>query len=265
VRSCVSVVSVVSIHFLLFGDLEMFCKKVSLCLFVLAIALMIVSQASATTVLGSRAAWNAQMFSTGPVSVDLASLCPAGTYLYVGTGSGPPDLSDWSAADGGYLPQYTRNGVTFACADWAQMLSNNGGSGSDGLGSVMKGYNGSNEILTFPAGTNSVTVDMTGIAAGSHVKATLLMSDATTQVWDVLNDSTATPPYKAVYVGATAATGVTVTSLTFAPEGGAGGYSATVFGNIAYGVAVSTPEPSAIVLLGAGVLSLLAYAWRKRK
>ena len=29
--------------------------------------------------------------------------------------------------------------------------------------------------------------------------------------------------------------------------------------------AVSTPEPSALVLLGAGLLSLLAYAWRKRK
>jgi hypothetical protein len=31
------------------------------------------------------------------------------------------------------------------------------------------------------------------------------------------------------------------------------------------GTAVATPEPSTIVLLGAGLLSLLCYAWRKRK
>jgi len=34
---------------------------------------------------------------------------------------------------------------------------------------------------------------------------------------------------------------------------------------VSEGVVISTPEPSTLVLLGIGLLSLLAYAWRKRK
>jgi hypothetical protein len=187
------------------------------------------------TTFDTRSAWNAQTFTAGPTSVDLAALCPLGAYVSLGDGSAAyPN------------PWFKQNGVWFANEAWGQYILNNApGMGAEGLGPVVEGWHTVDEVLTFPTGTNSVALDMTGLAAGYRMKATLLLSDATTQVWDVMNDAATTPAYKTVFVGATAAPGVTVASLTIAGDNVAG-YDRPVIGNVAYGIAnvpsTTTPQ-----------------------
>ncbi len=53
----------------------------------------------------------------------------------------------------------------------------------------------------------------------------------------------------------------TLPGSTFPGFTGAIGDSA-FFGNVSFGILI--PEPSTVVLLGIGAVSLLAYAWRRR-
>jgi hypothetical protein len=163
---------------------------------------------------------------------------------------------------------YTNNGVEFSYPTKNIVMADTG-YGGYGQRSII--WNDADAMLVYlPAGVTSIGVDMyvdPGYAAATLCTAWLSDGTSSSVLAPAKGKATSS------FWGCQATDGVTITHFTsyatsFSQEGGPHAtpptwdWASPGIGAFSYSV---VPEPSSIVLLGFGLMSLLVYAWRQRK
>lgn len=130
----------------------------------------------------------------------------------------------------------------------------------NGSGTVPFGFSGLNPLNTY-----DLYVYNTGNGASVYLPAEFKLNGGATLAATGLDVGIAPENWVLGrnYVKFTGITGVSIASLTMT-NGGLSPYDSAVSG-LQLVTTHEVPEPSTVVLLAAGILGLLAYAWRKRK
>jgi hypothetical protein len=172
-----------------------------------------------------------------PTNLNMTGTTGATTLIPNGDGFsiGVLDIPAGAPSNGYHASIWTTPGVTYQATGYKLKVA---------IGTVQTGYIGSDYTISLgidslPSLFGSVSGNGTSLSVGA-------LSDVTMDVPVGLNPA---------YIGIPMR--VTITAAN--PSSGAASW--LVFDN----VRLTTPEPSSILLLGIGLFSLLAYAWRKRK
>ena len=220
----------------------MLCKKMSA--FAVAVMLVVAAQASAALVtFTSRAEFNASSTSVTNTSFDSLVTVP-GTDLWLPNDSVVQGVRMRNA--GGF---YAKNNE----APW-----------SPGLPVVITGIGNYATQLWVDENPNrtAVAIDLYVGGTGTHpIDGYYTTSDGLTHDFSFAGTNLPTVPY---FLGI-ASTDPTLKIDGIRLNADSGDHWQPAFAGVSYGLYQAVPEPSALVLLGFGMFSLLAYAWRKRR
>ena len=158
-------------------------------------------------------------------------------------------VSDVAAPGGGsvgFSPSLNHDLIGDGWATWSNGYT----------GDVYDTGDGSSVVLSMPIDTDAFYLYAEPRGPGTFL-LTVTAQDGTSASAHVVGDS------GAKYFGFYGTVGDTIDNITVSASASAGGFAVGEFG-ISSG-ASPVPEPSTLALLGIGAISLLAYAWRKRR